>query len=106
RRISSSGATSARTRRGTRMSRRNGEGRRAAAGVALAIVVAAFALPAAADEVEYFATTDRDRIALDETLTLHVRLSTSSDDEVGEVELPETPDFDLVSTGRSSQSAF
>lgn len=67
----------------------------------------ALALPAhAADAVEYYATVDRERIALDETVTLQVTLAFNQSDEMGEVQLPEAPDFDVVRQGRSDQMSF
>lgn len=70
-----------------------------------ALFALAVALPARADDpVEYYATVDRDRCAIDETIRLQVTLSFSSEPE--SIELPATPDFDVVSQGRSDQMSF
>lgn len=80
---------------------------RSAVSVLLVFLAVAFALPArAAEAVEYYATVDRERIALDEAITLQVTLSFSQSDDVGEVQLPEAPDFDTVRQGRSEQMSF
>lgn len=72
---------------------------------ALAIAIAALAAPTpalAGDAVEYYASVDRDRIAIDETLTLTVTLTTPNK-EPESFELPRHPDFELVSQSRSEQ---
>ena len=75
--------------------------------LAIPALVLALASPArAADAVEYYATVDRERIALDETVTLQVTLAFDQDQPAGEVALPDTPEFDVVTQGRSEQMSF
>ena len=88
------------------MSTSSGDRLQRPAGAFVAILVALFAAPAAADTVEYYATVDRERMALDETLTLQVTLAFDQDVQAGEPVLPETPDFDVVRQGRSDQMSF
>jgi len=76
--------------------------------IAWVLAIAALAVPAAsfaADAIEYYASVDRDRIAIDETLTLTVTLTTSSKDPDG-FELPQHPDFEIVSQSRSDQMSL
>lgn len=99
-----------RIRPGGRSRRRGETARRPLQGLLLALLAAlALAVPAGAradDPVEFYATVDRDRIALDETVRLQVTLSFLQRDEPKEVVLPETPDFEVVSQGRSDQMSF
>ncbi len=72
----------------------------------LALLISVWATPALAAAVEYYATVDRDRVPLDQTLTLQVTLAFDQGDETGEVQLPEAPDFDVLRQGRSDHSSF
>lgn len=87
------------------MSKRSGEVR-AACAAALALLLAAIATPADAEEVQYYATVDRERIALDETLTLQVVLVSDQGADLAGLELPEAPDFEVVHSGRAEQTSF
>lgn len=86
-----------------------GWGARAAARALIAAL--AFALPlrpagAAADEPEVAASVDRDELALDETLTLSLVVTTSSRGDAGELQPPALRDFDVVSRSTSEQVSF
>ncbi len=79
--------------------------------VALTAIVCAAALtsPQAAradDEVEYFAAVDRDSIGLDEIVLLTVTLGLKGNTEPSSLELPRTPDFDVISQGSSTQMSI
>lgn len=72
----------------------------------LALLLVMVAAPALASQVDFRASVDRERVALDETITLHVQLGTESGTDTRELELPEAPDFDVVQQGSSRQSSF
>ncbi|AKU89990.1 BatD family protein [Vulgatibacter incomptus] len=79
------------------------------AAMATALLLAHVGLPFAAradDALEYYATVDRDSIGLDETVTLSVTLAVNGNKEPKPFELPQAPDFDVVSQGRSEQYAM
>ncbi|HWV38727.1 MAG TPA: BatD family protein [Vulgatibacter sp.] len=79
---------------------------RLAGGLALAIAALVAPTPSlAGDAIEYYASVDRDRIAVDETLTLTVTLTTSGK-EPERFELPSHPDFERVSESRSEQMSL
>lgn len=58
------------------------------------------------DRVEYYASVDRDRVAIDDTLRLQVTLALSQKASPKDLQLPESPDFEVVSQGKSEQSSF
>lgn len=74
---------------------------------ALPVLVALLAAtPArAAAPVEYYAEVNRDRIGLDETVTLTVTLAYEGD-EPERVDLPAAPEFETLSSSRSNQTSM
>lgn len=58
------------------------------------------------DRIEYYASVDRDRVAIDETIRLQVTLALSQRASPKDLELPGTPDFEVLSQGKSEQSSF
>ncbi len=76
-------------------------------GALLALLVALAPGRAAAAGVEFYATPDREEVALDETLTLTVTLGLDANSgESEDLRLPEAPDFDVLSRSQSQQMSF
>ncbi|MBI5548024.1 MAG: protein BatD [Deltaproteobacteria bacterium] len=81
---------------------------RLAAALLTGLLAALAPAGAAAADVEFFATTDRDEMGLDETLTLTVTvaLDAGAGSEGEELRLPEAPDFEVLSRSKSQQTSF
>lgn len=85
------------------MSRRTGDVR---ALLTALLVLSPLAAAAQADPVEFYATVDRDEVGLDETLTLSVTLAIHEGREPQSLTLPESTDFEVVSSSRNDQMSF
>lgn len=77
-------------------------------GAALAVACLVLPAVASAGDVEFYATADRDVVALDDTLTVTVTLGIDASSTDGELKLPD-PDptgFEVVSRRESQQMSF
>lgn len=83
-------------------------GRRAARALGvLALATVLFGAPGVrAGEVEFYAVTDKEQVAIDDTLTLTVTLAIDAQDGSEDVRLPEAPDFQVLSRSQSQQMSF
>ncbi len=78
--------------------------RRAPAAVA-ALLALATALPAQAQDVEFYATVDKEELSINDTLTLSVTVDSAGKD-IERIKYPEAPDFEVLSRQQSQQTSF